>query len=274
MKNIFLVLILFKFTLLHAQVETNLAIQEEFSFNSINLETARSYWVSLPANYDSTILYPVIYILDAEWRFNITSAVEKELAENGKIPSHIVIGILHPDRRRDMSFNASSVNCYGKPDAIAFNNQNSGDGLPFFKYIEEELIPEVNLNYSTSGYNILIGHSLGGYFCSYILPFQTSFKSLQIYDPSIWFNAGEVIPQIKTDLLKSTKCNIYMASSGNFNNQYAYHHKKINKLKRTLKRFPNIDIQYKNYKNERHNSMYIHSFLDGISLLYKDYKVD
>ena len=118
---------------------------------------------------------------------------------------------------------------------------------------------------------ILIGHSLGGYFCSYILPYQTSFKSLQIYDPSIWFSNGEAIHQIKSRLAKIKECRVFLSSSGNYKNQFAYHHKKIKQLNRTLRRFSNIEIDCKTYKNESHNSMYLHSFIDGMLRLYKNY---
>lgn len=258
---------------LHAQVDTNLVEIVNYSINSKVLEMERNYWVSLPPDYDSTQTYPVMYVLDAESRFSITNALEKDLSDNGKIPQHIVVGITCPDRRFNMSFSRSKVNCAGETDTIAFSSQNSGNGLKFFAFIEEELIEEVNLRFSTSGFNILIGHSLGGYFCSYILPLQKSFQSLQIYDPSIWYSNGEAIQQIDSNLSQNTVCHIFISSSSKFENQCSYHYAKIEELNQSLNRFPNIHYKYKTYENESHNSMYLQSFLDGISMLYDGYEL-
>jgi tetratricopeptide (TPR) repeat protein len=118
----------------------------------------------------------------------------------------------------------------------------------------------------------LVG-SLGGYFCSYLLPITKSFQSLQIYDPSIWYNEGEAINQIDSNLLQNTSCTIFLSSSANFENQFAYHHEKIESLNQSLNQFANIRNEYKTYKNETHNSMYLHSFLDGMSMLYKGYEL-
>jgi predicted alpha/beta superfamily hydrolase len=255
-------------------VDTSLVEIKNHSINSSVLETERDYWVSLPSGYDSSITYPVIYVLDAKWRFSITNALEKELSDNGKIPPHIVVGIISPNRRLDMTFSASRVRHTGELDTTTYNPQNSGNGLKFLSFIEDELLEEVNQKYSTSGFNVLIGHSLGGYFCSYILPIQKSFKSLQIYDPSIWYSDGEAIEHIDNNLSQETGCIIFVSSSANIKKQFANHHKKIKKLNHSLNRYPAIRSEYKNYKDEHHNSMYLHSFLDGMSMLYEGYEIN
>jgi predicted alpha/beta superfamily hydrolase len=272
MKKI-LIYLLFLSTSLNAQVANILVEIEKYTIDSKILETERNYWVSLPLNYDSSVAYPVMYVLDAEWKFSITNALEKDLSGNGKIPPHIVVGITHPNRRLDMTFSTTKVNSNGMEDTTMWNTQNTGNGLKFLGFIEDELIEEINRRYSTSGFNILIGHSLGGYFCSYILPIQKSFRSLQIYDPSIWYNDGEAIKQVDNNLSQSTNCIIYIASSGKFEDQVSNHHKKIEELLDTLNRFPNIHSAYKCYENEHHNSMYLYSFLDGMSMLYEGYEL-
>ena len=273
MRNILVIFTLLFSISAFAQVDTNLIEIKKYSIDSKNLETERNYWICLPINYDSTLRYPVMYVLDAEWRFSITNSLEKELSSYGKIPAHIVVGITHPSRRLDMSFSTSKVKYTGEADTISFNSRNSGDGLKFFKFIEEELMTEVNRNFSTSGLNVLIGHSLGGYYCSYILPYQKSFKSLQIYDPSIWYSEGEAIQQIENNTSKKSDCIVFISSSSNFENQFSYHHKKIKQLTKSINRYKNIKYEYKSYKDESHNSMYLHSFLDGMSMLYDGYEL-
>lgn len=268
-----LIFLVFITSFSHAQSEMILLDVSTHTIYSEQLSEERNYWVSLPADYDSLLTYPVMYVLDAESRFNIVNTIGGELAENGKIPPHIVVGITHPNRKLDMSFSRTRVNHKGQKDTTYFNKDNSGNGLKFFKFIEEELIKEVKQNYRTSGFNILIGHSIGGYFCSYILPNQSAFNALQIYDPCIWYSDGEAIKQIEDHLSKDTQCNIFLASSGNLKHEFNNHHKKINTLRKTLKRYPNIHMDYKNYKNENHNSMYMHGFIDGMAFLYDGYEI-
>lgn len=270
----FLIYLIFLSTSLNAQVTNNIVEVKKDSIQSKVLNEEREYWVSLPLDYDTSVMYPVIYVLDAEWKFNITNALEKDLSGNGKIPPHIVVGISHPNRRLDMTFSTTKENSIGETDTIMWNTKNTGNGLKFLAFIEDELIIEISQRYSTSGFNILIGHSLGGYFCSYILPIQKSFRSLQIYDPAIWYNEGEVIKQINSNLSQDTSCIIYIASSRKFDNQISNHHEKIEALVDSLRRFPNIRYEYKNYENEHHNSMYLYSFLDGMSMLYKGYEMN
>jgi len=272
-KTLFYLIFLFSSLNARAQVNNNLVEIKKDSIQSKVLNEEREYWVSLPLDYDTNVMYPVIYVLDAEWKFNITNALEKDLSGNGKIPPHIVIGITHPNRRLDMTFSTTKVNSFGGVDTIMWNANNTGNGLKFFTFIEDELMKEVNQRYSTSGFNILIGHSLGGYFCSYLLPIQKSFKSLQIYDPAIWYNEGEAINQINSNLSQDTSCIIYIASSGKFDDKVSIHHKKIEELVDSLNRFPNIHSTYKCYENEHHNSMYLFSFLDGMSMLYEGYEM-
>lgn len=256
-----------------AQVNNNLVEIKKDSIQSTVLNEVREFWVSLPLDYDTSVMYPVIYVLDAEWKFNITNALEKDLSGNGKIPPHIVVGITHPNRRLDMTFSTTKENSDGVTDTMMWNADNTGNGLKFLAFIEEELMEEVDRRYSTNGFNMLIGHSLGGYFCTYILPIQKSFKSLQIYDPAIWYNEGEAIKQINSNLSQDKNCIIYIGSSRKFDYQITNHHEKIEALVDSLKRFPNIRYAYKNYENENHNSMYLYSFLDGISMLYKGYEM-
>lgn len=268
-----LIYIIFFTTSLHAQVDTSLVEIKKYTVDSKILETKRDYWVSLPSNYDSTLMYPVIYVLDAQWKFGITNALEKELSENGKIPNHIVVGITNPNRRHDMTFSTTKVKHTGETDTTSYDSQNSGNGFKFLAFVEEELVKEVNLRFSTSGFNILVGHSLGGYFCSYIVPIQKSFQSLQIYDPSIWYSDGEAIKEIESKLSQDKYATIFLSSSGNFEKQFANHHQKIEELHQTLNRFPTIKSEYRTYENEHHNSMYLYSFLDGMSMLYVGYEL-
>jgi uncharacterized protein len=171
---------------------------ENHKIKSKFLKEKRSVWVGLPKNYNKDSSYSVVYVLDAEDRFEITYSITKELFENQKvIPEVIVVGIPNIDKLRrlyDLTFTDSKVNATGKIDTIGyFSSSYLGNGLSFLKFLENEVITFINEHFSTNNFNTLVGHSIGGYFCSYILPIQKSFSAFQIYDPSMWYNDGDAI---------------------------------------------------------------------------------
>ena len=43
----------------------------EHKIYSDHLNENRIYWISLPFKYADSLSYPVIYVLDAEWRFDL-----------------------------------------------------------------------------------------------------------------------------------------------------------------------------------------------------------
>jgi predicted alpha/beta superfamily hydrolase len=220
-------------------------------------------------NYDSTKSYPVLYVLDAEWRLDLIRPIAYDMAGNKRIPHHIIIGIPHIDwefkRGIDLTFSHTRNEYDGSAtDSTEYNSLNSGGGMLFFHYLKDELVPDVNKRYATSGFNILVGHSYGGYFGSYILPLEHSFSAFQLYDPSIWYSDAEAIKHVMLHLNKSRQAHVFIA----YQNDPAFHYKKIKKLIKTFVSYPNIRLTHKEYYGETHNSLFMYSFIDGMKVLY------
>lgn len=271
--NILFLLFLTSFVEVAAQVDSCIFEIKKHEIQSENLGETREFWVSLPMNYDSSSSYPILYVLDAEWRFDLIRAIAYDLSGNRKMPHHIIVGIPHINwqnqRGIDLTFSHSSNEYDGEAvDSTVFNASNSGGGAAFFSYLEEELIPLVTQAYPSNGKNILVGHSYGGYFGSYILPKQQIFSAFQIYDPSIWFSNGECITHIEANLSKQLEANIFIS----YQPIPAFHSTKIEKFIATLANFPKIKLGHKQYKNETHNALFMYSFLDGMKFLYSDWK--
>jgi predicted alpha/beta superfamily hydrolase len=250
---------------------TNEIVKHEI--NSQYLNQVKEYWVSLPINYDTTKKYPVIYVLDGQWRFDLVRPIAYDLSGNKKIPGHIVIGLPHKDwkKNRGVDYTFShSKNEYDneKVDSLIYNETNTGGGEKFYLHLTEEIMNSVDKSYPTNGMNILIGHSYGGYFGSYILSRANRFKAYQIYDPSIWFSDGESIKIIKEKLSKNKKLDIFIS----YQPKPEFHASKIEELIILLAEYPNINLSTKKYINETHNSLFLFSFLDGITTLYKDWE--
>lgn len=241
------------------------------------LKEKRSIWVGLPTNYHKDSSYAVVYVLDAEYRFELTYTLTKELFENqSAIPEVIVVGIPHIDRFHrinDLTFTDSKVDAKGKEDTIGyFNSSMTGNGLFFLKFLEDEVVPYVNKQYSTNGFNTLVGHSIGGYFCAYILPIQKSFSAFQIYDASIWYNDGDAIKHIQKELDSNYKSNIFISKGIAFDGprEYVDHHLlMIDSLGTVLIDYPNLNVSTATFEKD-HNAMYLYSIIKGLSVLFKD----
>ena len=255
---------------LFSQIDTCLNQIIKHEITSIYVQDHKEYWVSFPLNYDTTKTYPVIYVLDGQWRFDLIRPIAFDLAGNKKMPGHIIVGLPHSDWRKNRGIDytfSHSRNEYNdeKVDSTTYNATNSGGGENYYLHLTKEVMKSVNKNYPTNGKNILIGHSYGGYFGSYILSRKNDFTAYQIYDPSIWFSNGEAIEIIKGNLSKNKTLDIFIS----YQPVPAFHSNKIEKLIKLLSTYPNVKLNSKKFEEETHNSLFMYSFLEGMKCLYE-----
>ncbi|MDX2359459.1 MAG: alpha/beta hydrolase-fold protein [Crocinitomicaceae bacterium] len=233
-------------------------------------------WVSLPDDYDSTKNYPVLYLLDAEWRFDITRALVRELAVNDRCPQHIIVGVPQidrPHRLMNLTFTDSKITAFNEPDTInpMVTEESSGGGDEFLRFLETEVIPFANKKYSTNGFNVLMGHSLSGYFAAYAMLKSDEFQAFQIYDPSIWYNASDVLNQLRAHLPKDIKATAFVGHAQGGMDLDVYFITAIDSLRLLFDEYDGIRSASKFYTEEYHNSMYMFGVIDGMSFLYDGY---
>ncbi len=253
-------------------------VRKKFSFDSNFLNETREFWVGLPENYDSEKKYPTMYVMDAEWQFDIALAIMRELSKNDKIPDHIVIGIPKIDyqhRGKDLTFTATEFGSDGEPDSTAaafFNSENTGGGMQFYKHLTEEVVPFINSRFLTNGFDVFIGHSLSGYYGAYIMTMDNPFNAFQLYDPSIWYNQGDAIKHFSSTFRKGFKTNVFISTAGGGRDRQQYNvdthkafHDELIKHK--------INSKLKVYNNENHGSVRLVSLIDGLSDLYDGFSI-
>src|SRR5687767_15085018 len=120
--------------------------------------------VYLPQSYKNSQhyrRYPVLYIRDGGKFFHSFTGVVEQLTSDATphAPQMIVVAILETDRVRDSSATHSLKGFTGK-DETDYNS--SGGGGKFLRFLEEELVPYVDKNFSTSTYRIYCGYSFTG----------------------------------------------------------------------------------------------------------------
>jgi predicted alpha/beta superfamily hydrolase len=132
-----------------------------------------------------------------------TSSTVEFLARNGRMSEMIVVGITNTDRTRDLSPTHLKTTVAGGGSALQF--PTSGGGDKFLKFIETELIPEIEKRYRTHQYRILAGHSLGGLFAIHTMVSRPElFNSYVAVSPALqWDN--QVVVKRAEDFFKTRK---------------------------------------------------------------------
>lgn len=215
MKNSFLWLFLCCFSIqLTAQSGQLIAFGETKQLHSKILNEEREIWVYVPQKglQNPSLKFPVMYLLDGRASFHWATGVVSHLSEgnnNAIIPDMIVVGIANTHRNRDLTPSYDSLSSI----------QSNGGGKDFLQFVEQELIPFVEQNYSTAPYRMLVGHSLGGLtVINAMLNNSNLFNAYIALDPSLWWNKMKLINQaeekLKSEELKGKS--FYMAMANSF----------------------------------------------------------
>ena len=162
----------------------------------------RAILVRTPAAYDTNKqTYPVLYMTDGDAHIAHTSSTTEFLARNGRMSEMIVVGIPNTDRTRDLS--PTKPTQTGATGAPQFPTAGGADN--FLKFIETELMPEIEKNYRVSPYRVLAGHSLGGMFAVYTMISKPDlFNAYVAVSPALqWDN--QIVVKRAEDFFKQRK---------------------------------------------------------------------
>ena len=136
--------------------------------------------VRTPPGYEANKLaYPVLYMTDGDAHIGHTASTIEFLSRNGRMPEMIVVGITNTDRTRDLTPTKATG-----PNAAQFPTAGGADN--FLKFIETEVIPEIEKRYRVQPYRVLAGHSFGGLFAVHALITRPElFNSYVAVSPSL-----------------------------------------------------------------------------------------
>jgi predicted alpha/beta superfamily hydrolase len=177
-------------------------VVSEFTIKSSVLGEDRRILVRVPGGYETNkISYPVMYMTDGDAHMSHTSGSVDFLARNGRMSELIVVGIPNTDRTRDLSpTKPSNAGATGAPQ---FPTAGGADN--FLKFIETELMPEVQKRYRVTPYKILAGHSLGGLFAVHAMVTKPElFNAFVAVSPALQWDNQLVVKKAE-DFFKSRK---------------------------------------------------------------------
>ena len=259
---------------MNAQKESKpITIGEIKSIYSNVLQEKRDIYIYAPSidtNYFTAVHYPVLYILDGDGYFpSIRTMVHQLSVINGNtaLPQMIIVGISNNgNRTRDLA-------------------PTDSGGEKFVQFLEKDLMPYIEKNYTAAPYRILIGHSLGGLMAvNSLLSHTALFNAYIATDPSIWWENDKVLDKTD-DILKQKDFkgrSLFVAIANTMEQgmdtsqvrkdtaQVSHHIRSILKLTDRLKKYNSNGLRwgYKYYNDDDHASVPFVSAYDGLRFVF------
>ena len=190
-----------------------LTIGQTFVLKSKILGETRRLNVYLPDAYtdSATLRLPVLYMPDGGLRedFLHVAGLVQVLVGNGSMRPFILVGIENTARRRDLTGPTTNA----EDQKIA---PKVGGSAAFRRFIGQELMPAVKQRYRTTAETAIVGESLAGLFVVETLLLEPQlFNTYLAFDPSLWWNNGQLAAQAGTQLqaLGRPAATVYLATS-------------------------------------------------------------
>lgn len=148
-----------------ANTDDAAARSERFTLSSEALGEMRTLLVRTPPGFDPARRYPVVYVLDGEWNFELVAAYLDFMADNDVYPRMLVTAVTNVNRNRDYV-----------PRADPYF-RDTGKANAFLDFVEREWQAQMEKRYPTGQLDILVGHSFGGVFTLHSL-----FSGRELFD--------------------------------------------------------------------------------------------
>ncbi len=164
MKYFLVIIIAFSVNLIQAQNQQHSieivsagekTIVHKLQFESNILKESRDLYISLPPNYHKNAQsYPVIFVLDGEFLFDVTRSMTTLWAARNYMPESIVIGLpnMSNEKRFDLALKVKGAN-----GNVYYHG--GGDPKKYLRFFEKELFPMLAKKYRLEKHRTLIGLS-------------------------------------------------------------------------------------------------------------------
>jgi len=189
---------------------------------SMVLEEDRKIFIRLPKGYDNKKSYPLIIKSDGNFNLSRWDESIAELSHKQKIEDSILVAIpnlfwvdsrnrdlVPPYARKDVKIEARPLNdnspsIFGKADL-------------FLAFIETEVLPYIESNYSINDNRVLSGFSAGGSFVLYTIVTKPElFSGYFAFSPAAWYDSSVVVSEFEKGLdnVSSKPLFLYLSLGG------------------------------------------------------------
>ncbi len=257
-----------------------LEIGERSGIDSGILNEKRSYSVYQPQackSDDAQRFCAVLYLLDgSERNLQLAGAVVNRMMNAAQIPPTMIVAVPNTNRRRDMTPTHALDDGIGGTNAAFID---SGGGEQFLDFIEKELIPNIDKQYSPRPFRILVGHSLSGLLTLHSMITRPDlFQAYIAIDPSTWWADYNWLQQAETALRNHSTLNnrVYLASATLSSNR---------DIKRMMENSaerlafalssngsPQLDFTFDQFPDEDYVSVVLPGLYRGLKSIFAGYK--
>ncbi len=178
---------------------------ERHAVSSIDVGDTFDILVALPHGYASSAeAYPVLYLLDANGLFGMTTETLRLLNFFGGMRDVIVVGIGYPGVSSFPATMGIRTRDYTPTDeawylteyrrgADADGYAGEGGAAAFLAFLSGELMPYAERAFRTTDERAIVGYSFGGLFALYaLLTKPILFDRYFICSPSLWWGGGVI----------------------------------------------------------------------------------
>ena len=213
-----LAIVLLSFVTSHAAVAAGFVIPNSETHEIKSEILSRSYdvYVKTPRGYDDPEnagkKYPVIYLNDGPYTFQVASGVTRIPINSGKFEGVILVGMSFAQGEKPM---ASRTRDLTPTVAEGWNNETGG-AEKYLSFLRDEVFPFVETSYRADAERrVLSGLSFGGLFGVYVLvTAPETFDAYILTSPSLWFDQKVMFAMEEAYAAnnKDMKAKVYMAT--------------------------------------------------------------
>jgi predicted alpha/beta superfamily hydrolase len=244
------------------------------------LKEDRTVYIQLPESYAQSSgyrRYPVLYLRDGGKFFQSFAGAVQHLSLDATphVPEMIVVAILETDRVRDSASTRSLQGFTGKPDQ---GFATSGGGNTFLRFVEQELAPSIDKEFSTSSYRIYCGYSFTGLnVIEAFLDPDPFFDAFLMIDPSWWWDDYVMEKRAAAELSgrRFNRAQLFIAASGeSYPEKYFIKARDVSSLADILRKThpAGLEWRFERYADESHHSMALRSLYDGLTYFFRGYQ--
>lgn len=229
-------------------------------------------FIKLPVSYkrDNEKSYPVIYLTDAWYSFQIVSGATRFPMNSGKMQEAIIVGISYSKGSKGAS---SRIRDYTHKKDNSWKLQ-TGKALEHANFIENSIFPYIKSHYRVNHSRTYVGNSLGGLFGAYIfLTKPDMFNNYILGSPSVWFNDNDILKIKSKRNLAAHKVFIAVGANETIELDSPRHDmvSGAKKLKSKLSgaQFPNVKVELLTVEGANHETAFPTTAIQGLYWLFK-----
>ena len=229
--------------------------------------------ISVPGGHEAPRTdkkFPVIYVVDGQWSFRPMGQIAGGLHYDRNWVNSIIVGITWKGDVND----AERLRLEDLTPTAVEDSPGTGRGDRYLDFLQHELIPYIEANFSASDHRILAGSSLGGLITGYCLFTRPElFRDYIATSPAAWWDDGMLLKAIKkfdgTRLSSPTR--LYLSRGEvEFSNDGA------DQMAAAIKArgLPNLQVQFDIIKGAGHGSLNAESYTRALQFLFLQKWVD